>query len=328
MVLVLWVMFGHQCGDVFAQQPHITDVIKVCEFSARPFGRAVKWSPDGSRIAFFKDGSLCTADTLGRLLEIKKLDLNIREFEWLDTQRICLAQSLEEKGAVSQFRVSVVDLNGVETLLESAKLERPKRPSFGGPIRTPAGHVYYRPDQSLRNGVVVLSSPGKSQPASPGEIFELRLVNDTLYKRAIDGSSPLVLTTGKMSSPVASPDFTKVVYKNYPGDALILNIATGQTTTIEKPELPVPEKATHSGIIDYKFHQRNDLVTYSVTFEDGHEVYGNTVCVYDSRRNLSWPLTEIAHYGDARSLTISPDGDLVTFLAGDRGLYMARLGGM
>ncbi len=125
----------------------ITKVIAVDSADFRPLTGALRWSPDGTKLAYFKQGRLMLSDTLGNVRQVTTGKFGVHLYEWLSDNEIVLTDRQFPGDRSNIFKVVHVDLaSGQATVLDECVLGfGPKRTSWSlnGPYRSVQGNVYY-----------------------------------------------------------------------------------------------------------------------------------------------------------------------------------------
>lgn len=133
----------------FAKDYNINKVIEVGQSDLAPISSPLKWSPDGTKLAYFFNQSLYLSDTLGNSREITHFDLFAHRFEWLSDFEIVI--HLQNYSSEPLFHKLIkVDINRIElSILRQFTRRRGVRldndlNSFMGPFLTVEGRLYYR----------------------------------------------------------------------------------------------------------------------------------------------------------------------------------------
>ncbi len=110
---------------------------------------AVQWSPDGSMLAYFANGSFMVADTLGKGRVVKEIDFAPHRFVWSSNDEIILFQRHVGGERLIEDRLCRINvISGNETLVRedqtrSSLSRKAAGATYHGPFRTVEGGAYY-----------------------------------------------------------------------------------------------------------------------------------------------------------------------------------------
>ncbi|MGH8016102.1 MAG: hypothetical protein ACREBV_07925, partial [Candidatus Zixiibacteriota bacterium] len=128
----------------------IKEVIEVGEADFVPFLGPLKWSPDGTMIAFTKGGVLKVSDTLGNVREVAKLKMGAHRFDWLSNDRIAVQLKAYPGPVMStENKIILIDVTtGIETSVHEYKTTPDHKTEPGivaarGPFRSVESSLYY-----------------------------------------------------------------------------------------------------------------------------------------------------------------------------------------
>jgi hypothetical protein len=302
----------------------VSQVIVIGPGPAGPLFRPIKWSPDGSKIAYFKGQILMVADTLGDSREILTIDYVARHSEWTSDTTVVFVQREYCNSRPRRFRLSVVSLNGVETILEDESVATSDKPSFSIPRKTPSGVVYYFSDVAGANNLHVLTGTSVKERACLAKHHYVESVDSTLYKISLDGTDTTSAVLGRLKGVVVNNDYRLVMSKAGYDAFSLYDLETPTVDTVVVPELDVPD-GVYCGLGTYEFSPVRNLILFSITCDDGHSAYKDVIYLYDydeKRFVLLSPLTDSRHES---SPFFSPNGTYFSFVAGGKGVCIARL---
>lgn len=127
----------------------ITKVIEVDDVSFVPMLGPIKWSPEGTNLAYFKGKQLYFTDTLGNSEFIYEFKIHPHRYEWISEHQLVF-QFVNHLGhGSSAYQLVTFDLNtNQETILSEYVYERGYKSvngnvSFWGPFLTIEGNAYY-----------------------------------------------------------------------------------------------------------------------------------------------------------------------------------------
>jgi hypothetical protein len=132
----------------------ITKVIEVGPAAWVPFTGPLRWSPDGTMLAYFANNYLMISDTLGNSREVKSIDIGItpRRFEWVSNDKVAInLPKYELPDSTLYNTITLVDINtGQDQIVVSDQPGALKpvggqtgRTFFEGPFLSLEGNAYY-----------------------------------------------------------------------------------------------------------------------------------------------------------------------------------------
>lgn len=325
VILYLSVIFSLFVGGAsYALDFEITEVIEVGPAGGGPMYRPVRWSPDGSMIAYFRGHTLMVADTLGSSREIITIDYQGRDFEWVNDSEIVFAQRPVKAQDGKTFRLSSVTLSGVETVLEEESTSRFGRPAFHGPSITPSGVVYYTRIQDSDSTITILSRTGAGGMVSPSGHYMLKKIGPNLAKVSLDKQETEVIIENRWGGAVASSDFRYVAVDGAAGEILLHNLNQGTVDTVSALA-PSQPSGIYCGTVTCDFNRVYQLIAYYTTCDSHYDQVGNYINFYDladKRGHLVSPL--VTSEGE-KWPAFSPNGRFLSFLASGLGVCIARV---
>jgi hypothetical protein len=162
----------------------IVKVIEVGPCDGGPMSWPLKWSPDGTKLAYFYNNSLYISDTLGHSTEVTHFDLYPYSYEWLSDYEVII--HIMNNPVPQPHKLVKVDVKtGQVTVLEEftrrlgIRYENDPK-SFDGPSLTAEGRVYYRTNVIRAN---VFDSAKQSEP-------EPIVFPESAYPRKTDSLPP------------------------------------------------------------------------------------------------------------------------------------------
>jgi hypothetical protein len=142
-------------GLSFASGYEVTKVIEVGPAAWVPFTGPLRWSPDGTMLAYFANNYLMISDTLGNSREVYKIDIGItpRRFEWVSNDKIAINLPKYKLPDSTLYKtITVVDINtGQDTVVIADTPRTTWKPVyqragdtfFEGPFLSLEGNAYY-----------------------------------------------------------------------------------------------------------------------------------------------------------------------------------------
>lgn len=317
-------------SNSIAQDYEITKVIKVGPCGGGPLFRPVKWSPDGSMIAYFNRQKLMVSDTLGETREVFTINYVARPFEWISDSEIVLYQREYNNNPYRKYKLSIITLSGTETVLEEEEVSRfvrPRKPSFSPPRKTPTGIVYYDSDAKRTDDrLIILTRAKKSQPISPSEHYYVTSVGGNLCKISLDDKDTLTVLPGRYAGVVVNKEFGMMLAEGPDTTAYLYNLRSGSCDTIYFPRVQ-PREDVFCSVMGYEFNSVENQVIYFVTCDEKYGDYTtkNAICLYDISRKRSIALSPLTESDYESSPLFSPNGRYFSFVAGGVGVCIAIL---
>jgi hypothetical protein len=142
-------------GLSFAASYKVTKVIEVGPAAWVPFTGPLRWSPDGTMLAYFANNYLMISDTLGKSREVKWIDIGItpKRFEWVSDEKIAInLPKYRLPDSTLYNTITVIDVNtGQDTIVIADTPRTTWKPVyqragdtfFEGPFLSLEGNTYY-----------------------------------------------------------------------------------------------------------------------------------------------------------------------------------------
>lgn len=304
----------------------IIEVIEVGPCRGGPFYRPIKWSPDGSKIAYFNNRTLTISDTLGNTSEIFKYDLIARNFEWVSDSEIVFIQRNYNTKEPRTFKMSMVSLDGTETVLEHEDIAISVKPSFAPPRKTPEGRVYYYSDIYNANDINILTRSALNKSVLLSESHDVKLINSNLAKISLDNKDTTILLPGRYSSVVVDHNYENIMTAGLHATAILYNIQKNTVDTIIAPE-SLNNDEVYCGVLGYEFNPQYNLIIYTAACDEryGHNTVSESICIYDIDSKENAILSPLTQSTFETSPMFSPSGNYISFIAGGIGVCLAKL---
>ena len=168
----------------------IVRIVEVGPASGIPVSGPMKWSPDGSHLAFFGEGSLVVVDTLGNYRKVAEIDMQPRRLEWLSDREVVVYLG-ENPGENARAVLACFDVvTGERRILEQfsstgrflRKLgEGLPEGLFEGPYLTLQGNLYYYRFHKDNKKIPVLPQSKYRPEVSPDKNYIYRVQRGGLY---------------------------------------------------------------------------------------------------------------------------------------------------
>jgi hypothetical protein len=350
--LIFIIPFVFLSFDGKAAEYEITKIIEVGPTDRAPTVWPLKWSPDGTRLAYFLNRSLYISDTLGNSREIIHFDLFPHRYEWLsDNEIIIHLTNYRTESEVN--RLVKVDIGNKQLSLLAEYTcglgirEKNDPNSFAGPFLTVEGRLYYRTNviratvydpeiQSEPMPVIFPESayPRKTEAPAPEQNHILSWGKDGLYMIKGDLSDSTEIAP-KQRHPVKTPIASSKDQLYYMIHSKICNFK--DTICISLDTFLI----RYTGVIGYdflyySFNPRGEEVLFELICEKNENLEKGMA--YDERKsyeefsmatfnyatNRLTILDSLIDLQGCRTPTYAPDGLKIAFLHGGNAHIMYR----
>ena len=339
----LLIVFALSVGSVSAGEYEITRIIEVGPAQPVPMTWPLKWSPDGTKLAFFNNNTLFLSDTLGNCKEIVTLDLTPHRYAWLSNNEIIL-KLMDNEIRLKLFRLVKLDINtGIMITLEEyySKMgtrlkNNPK--SFDGPGLTIEGRVFYRTNIQ-RSTVIPRKENTESCPIvfpesdykqvddsiPPEKNHFINLNNDGFHLITCDFSDTLKLfpagTFPVRLSPTISQD-----QKHLMVHSKVCNLESKECISINSV-LPFPTGVLGYGFLYYSFNPNDSEVLFQlirnknispkedISYDEWEIEEEYSMAIFDYETKSLTVLDSLIGYENCLAPAFSPDGNKIAFIS-------------
>jgi len=317
----------------FALDYVIKEVIEIGEADFVPFLGPVKWSPDGSQLAFIKNGILKISDTLGNVREVGKLDMAPHSFDWVSENQIAVSMraypgpsiNTEEKLVLMDTQTGRITSVHEFTTSPGYRKE-PGKTTSSGPYKTAEGSNYYLfTTYNSKSGNTVVEKRAFSQNKSES-IKNDHILNwgdDGLYMVTLDGRDSVRLTE-KPTKNIIGPTYinkerTHILMRN-----LIISLVDSSRISLRSKIGPPAPNTVVCGTAWYSFNPVVSEVLFTITCDDGDNYIVNRLGLYDFKRDSLTVIDSAVGISHCEFGEYSPKGNDVAFFANGKVYILNR----
>jgi len=325
------------CTTTTALDFEITKVIEVGPAAWVPFTGPLRWSPDGTKLAYFAHNYLMISDTLGNSQEVMKIDSGItpHRFEWVSNDKIAINMPQRRKSDSTLIKtITMIDIaTGEDEIVAMESLKRGRK--FGtsrkgdvyldGPYLTIEGNAYYQLQTNTGRSVKWERGrrsetidephwflPDKAPPMKDNHV--IRWHPDGLYEISLEGNDSTRLGPTPFSSagPFSAISSDRAYAMN---GGVIMRVADSTCIVLDTIPLgEIREGALICGFSYVSFNPKFSEVLFELTGDDGEKVLFAKIGVFDY---VGSEFSILDVFGDGRDCTFpicSPDGRKIAFI--------------
>lgn len=307
-----------------AESFEITKIVEVGEASHLSYLGAVKWSPDGSRLAFYSEGSFVIVDTLGNVLNTIPNEKKPKNFEWWSNDELVFEQVLRPKRNESLHTLFKLNIESTElsTLEEFTSIAgHGKQATFENLAKNSKGDPCYTKIENNQKRIIYSthSLRQKSSGTNSSEKMVFEEKNGELLNISNDFKDTLKFESMKIRRPyfsvMASYDNKYILSENY-----LYNLDDGvgvKLSELAKNELQLGDNSCGIGFNTVFNPVYNELLLElnCETITNGKEDLNNYIVIYNIEDSSFTNLTSDFDLGFSTAPSYSPDGLKIAFLA-------------
>lgn len=320
-------------GSIKAEELKITNIIEIGEASNLSYLGAVKWSPDGNRLAYYSEGSFVIVDTLGNVLNTIPNKNKPKKFEWWSNDELVFEQVLRPKRNESHLTLYKLNIESTElsTLEEYTSIAgHGKQATYENLAKNSKGDVNYTKIEGDQKRIIYsnhsLREKSSRTLSNSKIIFEEK--NGELINISNDFKDTLKFESMKIRRPYfsikASNDNKYILSENY-----LYNLKDGEgvkLSELAKNELQLEDKSCGIGFNTLFNPIYNELLfeLCCETITNENEDLNNYIVIYNLDDNSFTNLTTDFDLGFSTAPSYSPDGLKIAFLATNKIMIVNR----
>ncbi|MEW6050378.1 MAG: hypothetical protein AB1644_04870 [Candidatus Zixiibacteriota bacterium] len=320
----------------------ITKVIEVGPANGLPVVRPLNWSPDGSQLAYFHNGSLRVSDTLGTSRVIVTLDIAPFRAEWLSGRELLIHTKKQLPGDTELNRIVCVEIDSSRTrTVREYKRTPGARPedqpeSFSGPFRSLEGVVFYRTNviqattrrHSRDRERVVLETDVTKKGTDASALAENHFVDwgqDGLYKISCDLRDSVRLARAAAPNRVFPPTVDKPL-TYYLDGGVLCRFADSTFIVLDTIPKEFPPLTGAVACMHGSFNPSAPEILFTLIFHDADEYEIFNVATFNYATNVLTVVDDLIDMHGCNSPTYAPDGMKIAFLCSGKVIIVFRGG--
>ena len=317
----------------FALDYEITSVIEVGEADFHPYLSPVIWSPDGTMLAFTKDGVIKISDTLGNVRDIIKLDMPIHNWAWVSDKEIAVhMRRFTGNGPETVEELSLINiLANSKSVVHKFKMERnyreiPNKTISHGPYETVEGNKYYIQTTYQGKGKKPvnkqLSFISNNSEDIKNDRF-LRWSDSGLYMVRIDETDSTWLAEKPFQQmsprPIINSDLSFAVDDNQ-----LFNLVDSTRISLGFHFGSLPLNTVVRGAIWSSFNSEAAELLLTISCDDGHHYVTRRIATFDCLTLELNIIDSLIEKSECAAAVFSPNGNKISFLTNNKVHLLTR----
>lgn len=313
-----------------AEDLQVTKVIEVGEASWVPYEIPLKFSPDGSKLAYFRGWSLVVSDTMGNNRQICEFELKPYLYEWLSEDEIIVTIYKHKKASDTRQLLHIDLQTGEKEILREYTRpllgEKSNEPSFRGPLKTVEGNLYCRLENDTRREAIFPKSKYKNHQKTilAEENHFLTWGDDGVYKVTTDFSDSIRLGPKPYSHIPLPPTYNNgLSYVIYNGK--LLRFSDSTVIDINSYLTYIPQNTKYCGATFPQFNPTGDEIVFNQNCygedENNNDYETDMVGIFNIESKKITMLDTLINLQACQAPSYAPDGLKIALLS-DRKVYI------
>ncbi len=335
-VIGVLLTFVFAAATTVASGYEVTKVIEIGPAVPLLTGGALKWSPDGTMLAYFANNYLMVSDTLGNSRQVVGTEgLTPMRAEWASNNEFAVNLANREDTDSMLYRLVVYDIvSGSQRLVRECWRTRwsllPGHSGFDGPYVTMEGNAYYEEvvisgleegelKEKLKSTVVNKTKTPLSSAKGISEVLASNHLQvwgkDGLYSVNWAGADSTQLSSEDASGALkvgitASPDRTWIFRRGR-----LMNRITHDTIDVRQFTGSVPAGTDLCGYSRISFNPRSEEILFQHYCESGDTLVIDRIATFDYSSKVFALLDTLTGIEGGTSPVYAPDGRMISFCA-------------
>jgi len=328
-------------GSTHAADYEITEVIEIGPAAQVLSHGSVKWSPDGTMLAYFADNFLMISDTLGNSREVVSIpDMYPFRFQWVSNHEIVASLKESERRSDSTlYQLTLWDIDsGSKTIIQEVWRTRsslqPGKTCYQGPFLTLEGNAYYE------STYITGDTLGGESP-STRLLTELKsfstdkqaLRNDHILRRGDGGLYKVSLGDSDSILIMPKPDTYRSFFSAVRADGLYVadgcylhGVQDGTRIRLDTLNISKPPSAIICGFSYVSFNSHGTELLGIYYCEDSDKVVMETLCAFNYSTGKITDLGSLLGLEGGIAPVYSPDGRKIALTAEGKAYIIVREG--
>jgi len=310
----------------------ITRVVEVGKASWTPLRKPIKWSPDSNHLAYFDNGNLIIADTLGHYNSVASLEARPWRHEWLSDKEV-IVQTRNYMYPPSDFnQLFKIDIStGKKILLDEHTREKHgyrNSRHFEKLSLTLEGNVCFELYEDNTKSIQFPKSSylDNNERINPEKNHVIRWGKDGLIKinTALNKKGEIIVENPQSSMtthPIMSSNGEYLLSGSY-----LIRISDGFTIRLDTIMNEIPQGMIGCDFITGDINQHFTEILCDINCSDVNENELDMIASYDYSTNEFIVLDTLLGIKNCHDPVYSPDGLKIAFMSNKKAYIILREG--